>query len=78
MKSIFAMSSGGSEATVSVGYNFHLYLLAIVQAFGAYLTMIFSLVGLACNSVRACFGKGGQYHGGKISIILISSKNRIV
>lgn len=47
VKSIFAMSSGGSEATVSVGYNFMLYLLAIVQAFGAYLAMIFSLVGLA-------------------------------
>ena len=41
------MSSGGSEATVSVGYNFMLYLLAIVQAFGAYLAMIFLLVGLA-------------------------------
>ena len=47
VKSIFAMSSGGSEATVSVGYSFLLYLLAIVQVFGAYLAMIFSLVGLA-------------------------------
>ena len=28
-------------------YSFMLYLLAIVQAFGAYLAMIFSLVGLA-------------------------------
>ena len=58
------MSSGGSEATVSVGYNFMLYLLAIVRAFGAYLC--YDL--FTCRSgvsVRACFGKGGQYHGGK-------------
>lgn len=47
VKYIFAMSAGGSEVTVSVGYSFVQYLLAIVQAFGAYLAMIFSLVGLA-------------------------------
>ena len=41
------MSDVGSEATVSVGYSFMLYLLAIVQAFGTYLAMIFTLVGLA-------------------------------
>lgn len=47
VKYIFATSGGGSEATVSVGYSFLLYLLAIVQVFGAYIAMIFSFVGLA-------------------------------
>lgn len=47
VKYIFMTSSGGTEATVSVGYSFLLYLLAIVQVFGAYLAMIFSFVGLA-------------------------------
>lgn len=47
VKYIFATSGGGTEATVSVGYSFLLYLLAIVQVFGAYLAMIFSFVGLA-------------------------------
>lgn len=47
VKYIFATSGGGTEATVSVGYSFLLYLLAVVQAFGAYLAMIFSFVGLA-------------------------------
>ena len=47
VKYIFITSGGGTEATVSVGYSFLLYLLAIVQVFGAYLAMIFSFVGLA-------------------------------
>lgn len=47
VKYIFTTSGGGTEATVSVGYSFLLYLLAIVQVFGAYLAMIFSFVGLA-------------------------------
>lgn len=47
VKYIFMTSSGGTEATVSVGYSFLLYLLAVVQVFGAYLAMIFSFVGLA-------------------------------
>lgn len=41
------MSDTGSTATVSVGYSFLLYLLGIIQAFGAYLSMIFTLIGLA-------------------------------
>ena len=36
-----------SETTVSAGYSFILYLLGIVQAFGAYLSMIFTFVGMA-------------------------------
>lgn len=47
VKMLFTMSDVGSEATVSVGYNFMLYLLAIVQAFGSYLAMIFTFVGMA-------------------------------
>ena len=47
VKILFTMSDVGSEATVSVGYSFMLYLLAVVQAFGAYLAMIFTFVGLA-------------------------------
>lgn len=48
VKYFFAMSeAGGSEVTVSAGYSFFLYLLAIIQTFGAYLAMIFTLVGLA-------------------------------
>lgn len=47
IKGIFATSEGGSELTVSVGYNFFLYLLAIIQSFGIYLSMIFAVVGLA-------------------------------
>lgn len=47
VKYIFVMTDTGGGATVSVGYNFMLYLLAVVQAFGVYLSMIFSLLGLA-------------------------------
>lgn len=47
VKVFFGMSDTGSEATVSVGYSFMIYLLAIIQAFGAYLSMIFSLIGMA-------------------------------
>ena len=47
VKYFFAMSDTGSETTVSAGYSFILYLLGIIQTFGAYLSMIFSLVGLA-------------------------------
>lgn len=47
VKYFFAISDTGSETTVSAGYSFILYLLAIIQAFGAYLSMIFSFVGMA-------------------------------
>ena len=47
VKYIFAMTDTGGGATASVGYSFVLYLLAVVQTFGAYLSMIFSLLGLA-------------------------------
>lgn len=47
VKYIFAMSDTGSELTVSAGYNFILYLLGIIQAFGAYLAMIFTVIGIA-------------------------------
>ncbi|MCD8183963.1 MAG: hypothetical protein LUE99_13730 [Bacteroides sp.] len=47
VKVFFAASGTESEVTVSIGYNFILYLLTVVQAFGAYLSMIITLVGLA-------------------------------
>lgn len=47
VKYFFAMSEGGDVVTVSPFYSFFLYLLGILQAFGAYLSMIFSLIGLA-------------------------------
>ena len=47
VKYFFSMSDAGSETTVSAGYGFLLYLLGIVQAFGAYVSMIFTYVGLA-------------------------------
>ena len=40
VKYFFAMS-------VSAGYSFFLYLMAIIQTFGAYLAMIFTFVGMA-------------------------------
>ena len=47
VKYFFAMSDTGSATTVSAGYSFILYLLGIIQAYGAYLSMIFTFVGLA-------------------------------
>ncbi|NCC09553.1 MAG: hypothetical protein EOM31_03455 [Bacteroidia bacterium] len=47
VKYFFTLSDTGSETTVSVGYSFMLYLLAILQAFGVYLSMIFTVVGMA-------------------------------
>lgn len=47
VKYFFSMSDAGSETTVSAGYSFLLYLLGIVQAFGAYVSMIFTYAGLA-------------------------------
>lgn len=46
IKAVFAMSDAGAGA-VSPAYNFMLYLLGVVQGFGTYLAMIFSLVGIA-------------------------------
>lgn len=47
VKYFFAMSDSGSAVTVSPVYNFFLYLLGIVQAFGMYLSTIFTIIGLA-------------------------------
>lgn len=47
VKYFFTLSESGGGATVSVGYSFFLYLLAIIQVFGAYVSMIFTFVGLA-------------------------------
>lgn len=47
VKYFFAMSDTGDATTVSAGYSFLLYLLAIVQTFGAYLSAIFSMIGIA-------------------------------
>lgn len=46
VKYILGASSGEGIGDVSVGYSFLLYLLAVVQALGAYFAMIFTLVGL--------------------------------
>lgn len=47
VKTFFIASDAGSGIGTSVGYNFMLYLFGVLQAFGAYLAMIFYLVGLA-------------------------------
>lgn len=46
VKYVLGASSGEGIGDVSVGYSFLLYLLAVVQALGAYFAMIFALVGL--------------------------------
>ena len=35
-----------NDLTISAGYSFMFDLLAIIQSFGAYLSMIFSLIGI--------------------------------
>lgn len=47
VKSVFSLSDTGGEATVSVGYNFLLYLFGVLQAFGGYVAAMFTLVGIA-------------------------------
>ncbi len=50
----FLFSTGsGAEAGQSAGYNFLLYLLGIIQAYGVYLTSIISLVGVAFHYFHA-------------------------
>ena len=46
VKYFFMLSDTQNELTISAGYSFMVYLLAIVQTFGAYLSMIFSLIGM--------------------------------
>lgn len=47
VKYLFSISDTGDAATVSTGYTFLLYLLGVIQSFGAYISMIFTIVGLA-------------------------------
>ena len=47
VKYFFAMSDSGSAVTISPVYNFFLYLMGILQAFGMYLSTIFTIIGLA-------------------------------
>lgn len=47
VKYFFAVSDGGTAATVSPLYSFFLYLLGILQGFGAYLSMAFVYISLA-------------------------------
>lgn len=47
VKTFFIASDAGNGIGTSAGYNFMLYLFGVLQAFGAYLAMIFYLVGLA-------------------------------
>ena len=46
VKYFFMLSDTQNELTISAGYSFMVYLLAIIQTFGAYLSMIFSLIGI--------------------------------
>lgn len=46
VKYFFAMSDSSSAVTVSPVYNFFLYLLGILQTFGAYLATIFTIIGI--------------------------------
>lgn len=54
VKYFFAMSDGGSTVTVSPVYNFFLYLLGILQAFGAYIGSIFTIIGVVYQYGHAC------------------------
>lgn len=47
VKTFFMASDSANGIGTSAGYNFMLYLFAVIQAFGAYLAMVFYLVGLA-------------------------------
>lgn len=47
VKMFFTMSEAGNDATVSVGYSFLQYLLSVIMLFGAYLSAIFTFVGIA-------------------------------
>ncbi len=47
VKYFFTISDMGSEATVSVGYSFFLYLLAVLRTFGEYAGAVFTLLGVA-------------------------------
>lgn len=47
VKQLFSISDTGDAVTVSVGYNFVIYLFAILQCYGSYLGMTFTLVGVA-------------------------------
>lgn len=46
VKYFFMMSDTQSEVTVSVGYSFILYVLGVIQVFGAYLSMVFAIIGI--------------------------------
>lgn len=47
VKYFFAISDSGSVVTVSPVYNFFLYLMGILQTFGAYIGSVFTIIGLA-------------------------------
>lgn len=46
VKNIFALSEGGDAAASSVGYSFVLYLFGILQCYGAYLSGVFTILGV--------------------------------
>ena len=64
VKYIFAMTDAGGGATVSAAYSFVLYLLAVVQAFGVYMSHDFLIAGTGL-SIRSCFGKDRLCDGGE-------------
>ena len=51
VKYFFMLSDTQNELTISAGYSFMVYLLAIVQTFGAYLSIFFDWYGI---SIRSC------------------------
>ena len=53
VKYFFMLSDTQNELTISAGYSFMVYLLAIVQTFGAYLSMIFFFDWYGI-SIRSC------------------------
>jgi len=53
VKYMFTLSDPGSAVGVSPLYNLLVYLLAILQSFGTYLAMTFTLVGLAYQYAHA-------------------------
>lgn len=54
VKNVFLMSGEQNAMTASAGYEFALYLLAIIQTFGVYLSMILSMVGMVFQYGHAC------------------------
>ena len=53
IKQLFAASDMGSVGDTSVVYNFSLYILGILQSYGTYIAMFFTMIGLAYQYAHA-------------------------